>query len=240
MRTDPNPTMLLTSAQRDTQLVNQQFRCRKDGCDRVALKRDGMLCRPCWIIDDPDRAARVLDEWSQFKGFRGVFQSSWIVRKCADCDKGTRALGEEKCAKCQNRALAQTAEQPRRSPAGEQRKTCTTDGCTKKAYHSNGTLCGLCYVKADPVAHGCPRCHRSKQTLSREDRLCWNCVRRDRRGIEKREGRRLPVCRGMLVDALLSEAAGSDLDDELRVHLGNDASEERGSVDGERECATVD
>jgi hypothetical protein len=136
--------------------------------------------------------------------------------------------------------LEQTAEQPRSPPSREQRKTCTTDKCMKKAYHSNGTLCGLCYVKADPVAHGCPRCHRSKQTLSRKDRLCWNCVRRDHRVIEKREGRRLPVSRSVFVDTLLNEVEGPDLDDELCVYLGNDASEDLCSVDGERECATVD
>ena len=63
--------------------INQRFECRKDACSGHARKGWGMLCRPCWVAEDPERAARVLREWEEEKGFAGVFYSSHIARKCA-------------------------------------------------------------------------------------------------------------------------------------------------------------
>lgn len=223
----------------------ERLRCRIDGCTRVARKQEGLLCQPCWIAEDPERAARALKAWEEQKGFAGVFYGSIIARKCA-CGKPTRSLDLEKCQGCQTRAakIAAGWKPKYRPPTGKRvpgsctadgkraRKKCTTDGCERGAYHAKSTLCQVCWVKADPRAHGCPRCQKFKQTLSREDRLCWPCVQKAQGCAEGRlrRFRMPPEAKDALFDEVLDEE-DADLDEELRTHLDSDS---------ERTCVLVD
>ena len=82
--------------------INQHFQCRKDTCSGPARKNLGMLCQPCWIAEDPERAARVLREWEQEKGFAGIFYGRYIKRKCA-CGRAIPVMYREMCRVCANR-----------------------------------------------------------------------------------------------------------------------------------------
>ena len=219
------PTSCLTDAEcracKGMVRINQHFRCRMDGCTGPALQKMGMLCRACWVAEDPERAARVLKEWEAEKGFAGVFYSTYIVRKCA-CGKGIKSLDQSMCIPCTSReAKIASGFKPKRPPRPNRRprNTCTTDGCAKGAHFQKGTLCERCYVQADPDARGCPRCKKNKQVKSRADRLCWDCVRADVREAEgHRRKLKVPVC--ALTDALFDTTDTEDLEDALGAHLG--------------------
>ena len=204
-----------------TTRINQRFHCRMDGCTRTALQKMGMLCRPCWVAEDPERAARVLQEWEAEKGFAGVFYGTYIVRKCA-CGKGIKSLDQALCLVCASReAKIASGFRPRRPPRANRRprNTCTTDGCAKGAHYAKGTLCERCYVQADPNARGCPRCKKNKQVKSREGRLCWDCVRWDLRSAQGCR-HHSTVSRHALVDALLDATDSTNTEDAFSAHLG--------------------
>jgi len=219
------PTSCLTDAEcracKGLVRINQHFRCRIDGCTGPALQKMGMLCRACWVAEDPERAARVLKEWEAEKGFAGVFYGTYIVRKCA-CGKGIKSLDQSMCIPCKSREVKiASGFEPKRPPRpNRRRKRCTTDGCEKVAHHAMGTLCEACYVQADPDARGCPRCKKNKQVKSRADRLCWDCVRLGRREAEGRRRLIRRVPRDALADALLDEADTAHLEDAFGSHLG--------------------
>jgi len=196
--------------------INQRFECRKDGCSGHARKGWGMLCRPCWVAEDPERAARVLREWEEEKGFAGVFYSSHIARKCA-CGKRTRSLDQATCFVCTSREakIASGFKPKRPTPTQKRVLPRCTNGCEKDAKYAMRTLCEQCYVQADPEARGCPRCKRNMLCRSREDRLCWNCTQYELRGGEGRR-RKPEVSR----DALLDVVSAADLEDALDGHLG--------------------
>ena len=214
------PTACLADAQcracKGIVRINQRFQCRKDACSGSARKSWGMLCRPCWIAEDPERAARVLAEWEEEKGFAGVFCRDEIKRKCA-CGKAVPTLDRATCCVCTTReAKIASGFRPKHTPVTNRiRKRCTTDGCEKVAHHAMGTQCEACYVRADPDARGCPRCKKNKQVKSRADGLCCDCVRSARRRAEGRR-RKTQVSRDALVDAV----SAADLEDALGGHLG--------------------
>jgi len=240
--------------------VNQRFECRMDGCGRAARKAEGMLCRPCWVAEDPERAERVLQAWEKKRGFAGVFYGAHIARKC-DCGKPLRSLHDEACATCAHQEAKRASgftplgnpltgkRVPLRADGKRNRKTCSVDGCGKGAYFKKGTLCESCYVKADPVARGCMRCQRHKRLLSREDGLCWVCARHDaREGCCRRSARAAPVNRAELVDEFLrGEDLGTGVEEELRACLHDDGGgggdgdgNGGGDACGELACTVVD
>jgi len=205
--------------------VNQRFQCRKEGCSGQARKGWGMLCRACWVAEDPERAARVLREWEEERGFAGMFYGSYIVRKCA-CGRPTKTLNQVTCGGLCTKLGNKIA-----SAASKVRHVCVIDGCARVANYQGKTLCEPCYVQADPDARGCSRCKAYRRIQSREDRLCTHCVRRDVKaaireiaGHSLRHNERRSTCevpRAALADWIrFDEADTEDLEDALGAHLG--------------------
>ena len=122
------PTVCLADAQcracKGVVRINQHFQCRKDGCSGQARKSWEMLCQPCWIAEYPERAARVLREWEQEKGFAGVFYNRDIKRKCA-CGRPIPVMNQEMCRVCANREakIASGFKPKRRAAKGRRRKS---------------------------------------------------------------------------------------------------------------------
>lgn len=107
-----------------------------------------------------------LRAWEKKKGVNGVIVNGGtaIKRKCAECDRPTRFLAETGC--------------PAHGGTRWVANKCQTEGCTNSARHTNGTMCGACWVGADPAERGCPGCQKLAKRQSHPDGLCHNCVRK--------------------------------------------------------------
>jgi len=132
-------------------------------------------------------------------GFQGIISPSGkdIHRMCA-CGKATASLIQPECVLCEKASgkwqggkrkrnyekAGLVAGKPQRvpqvsyhAPPAEPRRypQCRTKECNQMAKH-RGTLCGKCYLAADPETRACPACKKAPRSAKCQSGVCHSCV----------------------------------------------------------------